>query len=150
MIAGGVHVKLKKSLKDQYVSQVGFVLLETLIGRKNSEKSAEKFLQTATLATLACLGLGVAYIILNVETFNFLSFLSNLYLFAFITLFAVCSFITKYAKKKLDKAEKEYEELRYEIIDRQEELWDTRERWQKRHELFEWLAKEYDVNLFHK
>ncbi|WP_209122550.1 DUF2663 family protein [Alkalihalobacillus sp. BA299] len=136
--------------KYAYVSDTGLVLVETLIERKTTEQNAEKLLQRASLATLLCLGLGVVYIILQGASLDFLTLITNGFLYLYIGLFLICSISMKHAKKKLDKAEKEYEELRSEVIDRQEQLWDTRELWEKRHELFIFLNEEYSVNLFHK
>ncbi|OLO42610.1 hypothetical protein BTR23_00935 [Alkalihalophilus pseudofirmus] len=142
---------LKQSLNKRYfVSDTGLVLIETLIERKMTEKMAEKVLQRATIATLLCLGLGVIYILLQGTSLNFLTLITNDFLYVYIGLFIICSIIMKHAKKKLDKAEKEYEELRSEVIDRQEQLWDTKELWEKRHFLFTFLKEEYSVNLFHK
>ncbi|WP_216831657.1 DUF2663 family protein [Alkalihalobacterium elongatum] len=136
--------------KQDYVSDMGLVLIETLIERKITEQTAEKYLQRATFSTLLCLGLGVVYILLQGTSLNFLTLITNGFVYFYIALFLICLIFMKNAKKKLDKAEKEYEELRSEVIDRQEQLWDTKELWTKRHELFSLLNKEYSVNLFHK
>ncbi|MEB1806891.1 MAG: YpbF family protein [Bacillaceae bacterium] len=136
--------------KQDYVSDTGLVLVETLIERKVTEQHAEKLLRRATFSTLMCLGLGVIFMLLQGAALNFLTLITSGFLYLYIGLFLICLLFMKNAKKKLDKAEKEYEELRSEVIDRQEQLWDTAELWRKRHELFKFLNEEYKVNLFHK
>ncbi|MFV8828423.1 DUF2663 family protein [Alkalihalobacterium sp. APHAB7] len=136
--------------KQEYVSDTGLVLVETLIERKVTEQHAEKLLRRTTLSTLICLGLGVIFILLQGAALNFLTLIASGFLYLYIGLFLICLLFMKNAKKKLDKAEKEFEELRSEVIDRQEQLWDTAELWGKRYELFKFLNEEYSVNLFHK
>ncbi len=53
-------------------------------------------------------------------------------------------------KQKKDKAEKEYHELRCEIVDRSKDLWKKEEQWEKRHLVFEMMKKNYDINLYHE
>ncbi|TMU86723.1 DUF2663 family protein [Bacillus sp. BHET2] len=49
---------------------------------------------------------------------------------------------------KKEKKEKEFHALRCEVIDRSKDLW-KEEAWKKRHQVFEQLKKEWDINLFH-
>ncbi|RLQ95064.1 DUF2663 family protein [Falsibacillus albus] len=57
-----------------------------------------------------------------------------------------------YAKilyNKREKTEKEYHALRCEIIDKSKDLWRD-DRWKNRHNVFEMMKKEYDINLYHE
>ncbi|MFT8322406.1 MAG: YpbF family protein [Bacillus sp. (in: firmicutes)] len=53
-------------------------------------------------------------------------------------------------KQKKDKAEKEYHQLRCEIIDKSKDLWKKEEEWKNRHKVFEMMKQQYDINLFHE
>jgi hypothetical protein len=56
---------------------------------------------------------------------------------------------TKVLYTKKEKAEKEYHELRCEIIDRSKDLWKD-EAWKKRHKIYELMKSEWDINLYHE
>jgi CRISPR/Cas system-associated protein endoribonuclease Cas2 len=53
-------------------------------------------------------------------------------------------------KGKMEKAEKEFHELRCEIIDRSKDLWSRQDEWENRHFIFEMMKKDYDINLYHE
>jgi hypothetical protein len=53
-------------------------------------------------------------------------------------------------KGKMEKAEKEFHDLRCEIIDRSKDLWSRQEEWENRHQIFEMMKKNYDINLYHE
>ncbi|WP_079509589.1 YpbF family protein [Mesobacillus jeotgali] len=53
-------------------------------------------------------------------------------------------------KEKREKAEKEYQALRCEIVDRSKDLWKKEEEWKNRHIVFEMMKKKYDINLYHE
>lgn len=53
-------------------------------------------------------------------------------------------------KGKKDKAEKEYHELRCEIVDRSKDYWKKEEEWRNRHLVFEMMKNMYDINLYHE
>ncbi|MDE5052031.1 YpbF family protein [Niallia taxi] len=70
-------------------------------------------------------------------------------------LYALCLIVGSFGfmnvlKQKKDKAEKEYNELRCEIIDKAKDLWKKEEEWKSRHHVFYMMKKEYDINLFHE
>ncbi|BCB04568.1 DUF2663 family protein [Bacillus sp. KH172YL63] len=56
--------------------------------------------------------------------------------------------MTKILYEKKEKKEKEFHALRCEVIDRSKDLW-KEDAWKKRHQVFEMLKKEWDINLFH-
>jgi hypothetical protein len=56
----------------------------------------------------------------------------------------------QYYKKKEDKAETEFNNLRSEIIRKSPELWPQPTQWEKRHEVFSMMKNEFDINLFHE
>jgi hypothetical protein len=53
-------------------------------------------------------------------------------------------------KEKKEKAEKEFHELRCEIVDRSKDLWKKEEAWKNRHLIFEMMKSNYDINLYHE
>lgn len=68
----------------------------------------------------------------------------------FFILLAISFFgATKVLYEKKQKAEKEYHDLRCEIIDRSKDLWKN-EAWKSRNTIFEMMKKHYDINLYHE
>ncbi|OQP05959.1 MULTISPECIES: YpbF family protein [Geobacillus] len=55
-----------------------------------------------------------------------------------------------YYKGKSEKAEDDFHALRCEIIQKSIDLWKDEEQWNGRHRLFEWLKREYDINLYYE
>lgn len=53
-------------------------------------------------------------------------------------------------RQQKDKKEKEYQELRCEIVDRSKDLWKKEEQWKNRHLVFEMMKNKYDINLYHE
>lgn len=53
-------------------------------------------------------------------------------------------------RQQKDKKEKEYQELRCEIVNRSKDLWKKEEHWKNRHLDFEVMKKIYDINLYHE
>lgn len=53
-------------------------------------------------------------------------------------------------KGKKEKAEKEFHDLRCEIVDRSKDLWRKEDAWKNRHLVFEMMKKNYDINLYHE
>lgn len=69
----------------------------------------------------------------------------------FIVLSIVGGYATaQYFKKKEEKAETEFHNLRCELIRKSTELWQKPSQWQNRHEVFTMMKKEFDINLFHE
>ncbi|MFB6465972.1 DUF2663 family protein [Cytobacillus sp. Hz8] len=53
-------------------------------------------------------------------------------------------------RQKQEKAEKEFLDLRREIVDKSKDLWKKEEAWKSRHHVFEMMKKHYDINLFYE
>jgi len=53
-------------------------------------------------------------------------------------------------RQQKEKMEKEYQELRCEIVNRSKDLWKKEEHWKNRHIDFEIMKKTYDINLYHE
>ncbi len=52
--------------------------------------------------------------------------------------------------KKREKAEKEYHDLRCELIKKSTDLWPTEERWEARQHVFKVMKEQFGVNLYHE
>ncbi|WNB93692.1 DUF2663 family protein [Bacillus sp. NEB1478] len=67
------------------------------------------------------------------------------------TIFLIYSgFQMIWMKKKYKKADDDYEAIRTDFIDRNEEWWSDEKQWDKRHIVFEFMKKQYNINIFHK
>ncbi|ODA15177.1 MULTISPECIES: YpbF family protein [Geobacillus] len=55
-----------------------------------------------------------------------------------------------YYKGKSEKAEDDFHALRCEIIQKSIDLWQDQEQWNGRHRLFEWMKREYGINLYYE
>ncbi|CAG9623503.1 DUF2663 family protein [Sutcliffiella rhizosphaerae] len=56
----------------------------------------------------------------------------------------------KYLLYKKDKTEKEYHDLRKEMVKRSDDYWSQPEDWKQRHLVYDMMKKEFDINLFHE
>lgn len=54
----------------------------------------------------------------------------------------------KVLHQQKEKKEKEYQDLRKEIIDRSKDLWKD-EAWKRRHQVFDKMKSQFDINLYH-
>lgn len=87
-------------------------------------------------------------------SYSFLAMLSatlndgiNIYLLALTILgFGAMNLL----KQQKEKKEKEYQDLRCEIVDRSKDLWKKEEEWKHRHLVFEMMKNNYDINLYHE
>ncbi|WP_312474378.1 DUF2663 family protein [Neobacillus sp.] len=87
-------------------------------------------------------------------SYSFLAMLSatlndgiNIYLLALTILgFGAMNLL----KQQKEKKEKEYQDLRCEIVDRSKDLWKKEEEWKHRHIVFEMMKNKYDINLYHE
>ena len=50
----------------------------------------------------------------------------------------------------MEKAEKEYQLLRCEIIQKSKLLWENESEWKNRHKVFEMMKNNFDINLYHE
>ena len=74
-------------------------------------------------------------------------FSKDIHLYVFLFIFGMFGAVKVIYDKK-EKAEKEYHALRSEIIDRSKDLW-KEDSWKRRHQIYELMKKEWDINLYH-
>jgi hypothetical protein len=87
------------------------------------------------------------YLIISSIIDDFLNRPEHLYIL--LILFSMYWSILFY-QKKCDKAEEEFHALRCEIIQKSNDLWKEKEEWKERYKLFEWMKKQYDINLYYE
>ncbi|WP_368504539.1 DUF2663 family protein [Alkalihalophilus sp. As8PL] len=139
------------------LTKVSLVMLEEMVTRKEKWDQYKKAKDHWSLFTLLSLGLFLlfgAQVIRSVGGAigpNLLSILvGNVFLLLLILLFAVGLVQVKLFTKKVTKAEDEFESLRIECIDRSSELWEEDQGWKYRDDVFTYMKKNHDVNLYYK
>ncbi|WP_160112356.1 DUF2663 family protein [Salicibibacter kimchii] len=139
--------------KEAYMTPIGERLIRELIERKKEEKKRERSVTFAAWIATAAFAL-MLLLLFSMEESNvgpaIMPFFRSDY---GLTLVALCTGASAFLiieKKKRDKAEKEYTELRKEVVDRYEEIWNTEQLRAYSYPLFEWLEREHDVNLYHQ
>lgn len=77
-----------------------------------------------------------------------ISFFDQSFHLFFLIIIGSCYGAILYYKKKEEKKEKEYHELRCEIIDKSPDLWSNDQAWREREKVFEMMKRVYDINLY--
>jgi Protein of unknown function (DUF2663) len=132
-------------------------MLENVRKRKEKFDIAEKRHFLAIYLTLACavIFFGNFYITIAKQySYSFFAMFSatlddtlSVFMFA-LTIIGLGSM--NVLKQQKEKKEKEYQELRKEIVDKSKDLWKKEEDWKNRHLIFEMMKKNYDINLYHE
>ena len=130
---------------------------------ENVRKRKEKFDKSKNLhtlfiwATITTTSIYFAYLYFTIAKLYSYSFAamfsafvndSNNFTFLVVTV-GLYGFMNVLRQKK-EKKEKEYHELRCEIVDRSKDLWKKEVEWKNRHIVFEIMKKNYDINLYHE
>lgn len=131
------------------------VIIQALIDAKNKETKAEKNMIRSGLFFLSLLLAGIIYIAILLQTTgqpsSYLSLImSNNYILFWIAALFVVFFYFDSKTKSFEKAEKDYEELIEDIIDRSADIWDSEQLQAKKANQFRELKEKYDINLYHK
>lgn len=141
----------------EHTDQATKMMLQNVIDRKNKFDKIKRDHLFVTLATLLLGFLFLIYLYVFIvkpyyySFFDMFSMFVNHYinLFYMLTVFGYYGYML-YLKKELDKAEKEYHDLRCEIIDKSKDLWKQEEAWKNRHKVFELMKEKFDINLYHE
>lgn len=140
------------SEKEVYLSPLAERLIRELIARKREEKKREQRVKLMgwTAAGTALLILLTLFTSANPAAPDLFNVLQTSYttLLVLVCLGSAMNLLIQ--KKKFDQAEKDYKELRSEVVDRYEEIWKTSEQQDQRYPLYNWLEKEHGVNLYHR
>lgn len=126
----------------------------------NHKKKFDKFKRKLILCTWGSLGVFL-FIFIYMNQFIikpnaasaeqiFLVIVQDSFLFLLIGLMIFMSGLGTYYKKKKDKHEKEYQELRKEIVSKAPLQWRYPFDWEKRNEVFAKMKEMKDINLYHE
>ncbi|WP_280768265.1 DUF2663 family protein [Salipaludibacillus daqingensis] len=145
----------KEKLKDNEVESIDSYLVKAIVKAKMKEKKAEKKLFKAGLFVLGSVAGFLLYLSTQWEMLmNSPSMLTTIasdpIVLVFMSVIGI-SFVHLQNKKfKFEKAEKDYDELKEDMIERASDIWSTPEQWMERSRIFEELKQTYDINLYHK
>lgn len=149
----GVKVEYHHFLLDE----VGQVIINDLkkLKKKHQKKEAEVKFYKGALVLIAALFLAyVLFFTVLPYRFYYGSMISvlinNVYHYVFVGVLATIHYRLKFLDKKAEKAEKEYNALRSEVIQRTEELWPEGEKRDNRHRFFREMKEKYDINLYYE
>jgi hypothetical protein len=132
-------------------------MLDNVRKRKQKFDDAKKWHYFSIYSTLSFAFLFFSYFYLTVAkiySYSFFAMFSAavndsvnvLLFFVTLSLFGAMNLL----KQQKDKKEKEYQELRCEIVDRSKDLWKKEDQWGNRHIIFEMMKNKYDINLYHE
>ncbi|MED3725163.1 DUF2663 family protein [Priestia filamentosa] len=133
-----------------------FVLQSVVKRKRKFDTLTKKEKKLQGLLLLLAVGI-MGYTWFSLQTLEQLTFQSVLthmlersIYFMFILVMGSLFFYLKYVHEKCEKAEKEFHELRCEIIQKAGEYWPQPTRWEARQAVFAMMMKKFDVNLYHE
>ncbi|HHW35978.1 MAG TPA: DUF2663 family protein [Bacillales bacterium] len=139
------------------LDDVGQVIINDLkiLKKKHQKKESELKFYKGALVLIAAFFL--AYVLLFTVLpyrFHYSSMISvlinDVYHYVFVGGLATIHYRLKFLDKKAEKAEKEYNALRSEVIQRTEELWPKGEKWNNRHRFLKEMKEKHDINLYYE
>jgi hypothetical protein len=141
----------------EYSDQATKQMLENVRKRKKKFDDAKKFHIWSIWVTLLFVSIYFTYLyytIGKVYSYSFSAMFSafvndSMNLPGLVAAVGLYGFMNVLRQKR-EKKEKEYHELRCEIVDRSKDLWKKEEEWKNRHIVFEMMKKNYDINLYHE
>ena len=141
----------------EFTDQATKQMLENVRKRKKKFDDIKKWHYFSIYGTLFFAFIFIVYFYLTFVrsySFSFLAMLSavlNDSVAVYLLAITIIGFgAMNLLKQQKDKKEKEYQELRCEIVDRSKDLWKKEEQWKNRHIVFEKIKKQYDINLYHE
>lgn len=142
-------MNVQPNLKDNPVAKE---IVDELIKRK---RKLEQFEKRKNKASLILLILSLVFALFGVKWGGHgmlgLPLTLNGFLGIFLVMFMVIGLLRMiHFNKKMEKADKEFEELREEFISRQEEFWQDDRNWKERHKVFTQLHHTHDINVFYR
>lgn len=137
------------------LSNVAKTMLNELIERHEEYNKFERARFLWGLFALFCLGCLLMY---SYDLFfwqhgtikgNILHFATSKPLFWLLIIILTIALVhVQHFMKKATKAEDEFEALRKEVIERNQELWEHDHSWAERDAIYEYMKKEHDINLY--
>ncbi|WP_043933573.1 YpbF family protein [Bacillus sp. EB01] len=145
------------SMLDNRTDKATKEMLNNVVKRKKKFDEAKLKHYASITALLGVTAMYLAYLYFSIVVpysysfyAMFSSFVGNSLNFFFFVLTGSLYGLMILLKQQSDKKEKEYHELRCEIVDRSKDLWKKEEEWKSRHIVFDMMKKEYDINLYHE
>ncbi|ADU30097.1 YpbF family protein [Evansella cellulosilytica] len=131
------------------------VIIKALIEAKEKEEIAEKKMMKYGSLFLTVLLAGFIYIVIKLTTGEAISsYLSFILADPIILLWIVAVFVAFYffdaRSKKYEKAEKDFDALKEDVIDRSSDIWSSNDLEMKRIAQYHELKNKYNINLYHK
>ncbi|RXJ03906.1 DUF2663 family protein [Anaerobacillus alkaliphilus] len=143
-------------LKQVNISDHSKTTLLFLMKKKEKENKMQRNLNIIGVTTIITILLFASYFYYKMKIngglgTSALNFILNdsLLLFLMATL-AFLLYSMFYFKKKFDKAEKDVDKIRDDILDRSMDYWKTKDELKERYKVFKYLKDKQDINLFHK
>ncbi|UTR14603.1 YpbF family protein [Salipaludibacillus sp. LMS25] len=131
-------------------------MIRAIIKAKNKEKAAEKkLIRVGFLVIFSLISLTV-YVFKNwmhwfqVEGSIFQTIITDPYILFLTILFIITFAWLQQVTLKFEKAEKDYDQLKEDMIDRAADIWSSPDDWKKRPDIFRELKEKHDINLYHK
>ncbi|MDT8860050.1 YpbF family protein [Alkalihalobacillus sp. MEB130] len=140
-----------------YGPEIVKIMLEELVSRKEKFEKMEKAKMRWSFFAMGCAALFLLFgsraitsqqVSLNTNILS--AVIGHPAVFLLMILLSIGFIQLRYFVKKAKKAEKEFDELREEMIDRSSELWEKDSDWKAREALYSYIKKEHDINLYHK
>lgn len=154
---GGIELESAIILLDGHTDQTVKMMLDHVVVRKRKfDRLKHRHLQSvwAAMAALIVLGGDIYLFVVLPYSYSFekmfAEFIGGQTHFLLMLLAAGAYGYMLLTEKKRDKAEKEYQGLRKEIISKSRDLWTKEEEWKNRHKVFEMMKNTFDINLYHE
>lgn len=137
------------------VESIENYLVKAIIKAKLKETKTEKRLFRAGLYVLGSVAGFLFYLSTQWDSLiNSSSMLTTIasdpIVLIFMSLLGISYVYLQNIKFKFEKAEKDYDKLKEDMVDRAHDIWSTPEEWKERSRVFDELKRTYDINLYHK
>jgi uncharacterized membrane protein len=147
------RIKQLNHLTDAVAKQ----MLQSVVDKKQKFDKANEKEKRVRWLLIGCLGLICIYLLFSFQQLSLVTYrsvisfvLSSFYhLIIILIIFSLYYYLLE-IRKKSEKAEKEFHDLRCEIIQKSADLWRGAEAWRERQHVFSMMKKEFDVNLYYE
>lgn len=132
-------------------------MLQSVIDKKGKLDQIHQKERRIWRLLVGCLALLCSYILFSFQQLPFVTYqtvlaflLSSFYhLLIIMTVFSLYYYLLQ-IRKKSEKTEKEFHDLRCEVIQKSPQLWGDPQKWEARQQVFSLMKKEYDINLYYE
>lgn len=144
-------------LLSDHTDQATKQMLQNVVDRKKKFERLEKKHRNVLWLTIITAASFIIYLYLNIinpYSYSFYEMFSRFvnefnHVFLLICTIGLYGYLT-IIQKKVDKAEKEYQLLRCEIVSKSKVLWEDETAWKNRHHVFDMMKREFDINLYNE